>query len=148
MKLLRIILLALITSLAACGDPGPALSVSNVQIVAPAPGRSASVAYMIVNNNTGDPVSITGISSPQFGRAEFHETVITEGIARMQPMSDVSVDADSQLVFEPGARHIMLLDPTGGLVPGKTVSVQLQFGAGELLLIDAPLSTRTHPDPD
>ena len=142
MKNSFLIPVAVFTLIAGCSDPGPTLSVENVLIIAPAPGRSASVAYMTIHNNTGDRVAVHGISSPQFASAEFHETALTEGIAIMRKMNTVSVDGDSSLVFEAGAKHIMLLEPTAGLLPGKPVSLQIDFGEDEILIIEAPLSTR------
>ena len=85
-------LLAIMTVLAAC-DSGPALRVTDIQVIAPAPGRTASVAYLKLSNNSGDAVALTAISSPQFGRVEMHETVISDGVARMQALHSISIEA-------------------------------------------------------
>ena len=142
MKIKSLITVAVFILIAGCGDPGPTLSVENVQVIASAPGRTASVAYMAIHNNTGDRVAIHGISSPQFASAEFHETMLIDGMAAMVELNTVSINANSTLVFEAGAKHIMLLEPTTGLLPGKPVSLQIDFGEDEMLIIESPLSTR------
>ena len=136
-----ICLLAIMTVLAAC-DSGPALRVTDIQVIAPAPGRTASVAYLKLSNNSGDAVALTAISSPQFGRVEMHETVLADGVARMQALHSISIEAGSQIEFKSGGKHIMLLDPVAALLPGKSVSLHLHYDEDGLLIVDVPLSTR------
>jgi len=133
------------TVLVACGESGPELSASNIQIVAPAPGRSASVAYLSITN-VGDATRLTAISSPEFATVELHETTIENGIARMQRVSALDIGANSTVNLEPGGLHIMLLDPSSALLPGKRVSLRLEFESGEFLIVDAPLATRVNVD--
>lgn len=137
----RIALAICIVTLAGCGKSGPGLTVTDVQIVAPAPGRAASVAYLTIHND-GDPAILTTVSSPFFARAELHETRLTEGVARMQRVTSVDIATGEAMRFEPGGKHIMLFDPASAPLPGKNVALHLEFASGEMLIVDAPLATR------
>lgn len=142
MKLTRCIAgLSLLAVLASCGESGPALTATDIQIIAPAPGRSASVAYMTIENN-GGAAELTSVSSPFFSRVELHETALSEGVARMQRIDGVEIAAGETLLLAPGGRHIMLFDPTSAPLPGKNVRLQLEFSTGEMLIVEAPLATR------
>ncbi|MDH4047574.1 MAG: copper chaperone PCu(A)C [Gammaproteobacteria bacterium] len=136
------LLLAMLVITACSRHDGPALDVSNVRVLAPLPGRSASVAYMDMHNRSQHPLTIDGISSPEFVRAEIHETTLSDGIARMQALESITVDAGARLSFAPAGLHIMLLDPRKGLLPGATVRLELRYSDGGLLIVDAPVRTR------
>jgi copper(I)-binding protein len=119
-----------------------ALAISNVRVFAPLPGRSASVAYMDIRNQSRLPINLNAVSSPDFARAELHETTISDGIARMQPLGSVAIAPGATVSFAPGGKHIMLIDPLKGLLPGASVRLELHYGDGALLLLTAPLQTR------
>jgi copper(I)-binding protein len=146
--MMRSILLALLAAilLQGCGESGPALSVSSLQVVAPAPGRTPSVAYMTITNQGRSAVELLAVSSPLFARVEMHQTVLKDGVARMQSLSTVTVESKSEVVFAPGGKHLMLFDPTKGLTPGTEVSLQFKFASGELLVLTSPLITRLPVD--
>ncbi len=129
--------------LQACGsDIGPPLEVSNVTIYAPLPGRTVTVAYMDIENRSGKPITINGVRSTAFGRAELHETTIADGIASMQPLAAVVIEARSQLKFAPGGTHIMLIDPVKALLPGGRIQLEIRYDSESSLLIDAEVRTR------
>ena len=134
--------------IAGCGDAAPSIIVSGVQIVAPAPGRAASVAYLTISNRGSGPVSIQEIESPQFERVELHETVLDDGIASMRPLGASVIAPGNDFAFKPGGRHVMLLEPTTGIVPGNIVTLQVHFTTGEMLIVQAPVSTRVSIDRD
>jgi copper(I)-binding protein len=140
----RLVLLVLFAAiLGACeSDREPMLSVENVRVFAPLPGRSESVAYLDLHNPGDSAVSLVGVSSNDFASAEIHATSVEGGIARMEMLSAVNIDANSSLVFAPGAMHIMLLEPRRALLPGAKVQIELRFDNGSVLLLDAPVLTR------
>lgn len=125
-----------------CSQSGPAISISHLQVVAPAPGRTPGVAYMTISNKGRSAVELVAVSSSQFARVEMHQTVLRDGVARMQALSSVTIDAKSSVAFEPGGRHMMLFQPTEGLIPGAEISLRFQFASGEMLMITTPLATR------
>ena len=133
-------------SVLGCGESGPDLAISNIQVVAPAPGRTASVAYLTVHNQGGKPAALTSVSSLQFARIEMHQTDLKDGVARMQALDTVIVDAKGKVDFVPGGRHLMLFEPTAGLMPGKNISLAFHFDTGAILTVESPLKTRIKTD--
>ena len=129
-------------SIVGCGESGPELSVAEVQIVAPAPGRSASVAYMTITNRGGTPAVLMRISSKQYATVELHETVLVNGVARMQALDYITIDANGSTGLAPGGKHVMLFEPSQAWLPDNNISLQLHFESGAILMVSAPISTR------
>jgi copper(I)-binding protein len=106
-----------------------------------AAGVSVGVAYLSVTNNGAQPEVLTGASSPAAASVQFHETTISEGMARMRPLSEVTIPPGATVKLEPGAAHLMLVDLKAPLEPGKSVPLTLQFrNAGKItvqLAVDA-----------
>ena len=93
---------------------------------------------------SGETILLHEFSSPQFASIEMHETSIRDGVARMQRIGPITVDTDASVEFAPGARHLMLIDPLRGLIPGAVVAIEIHYDNGGLLIVEAPLTTR-HP---
>lgn len=125
-----------------CSESAPLLSISQLQVIAPAPGRTASVAYLTISNHGRDAIELLAVSSPDFAVATMHQTQLLDGVARMLALASVTINAESSVAFAPGGKHIMLFDPTKGLTPGTQVSLQFEFSTGEILMLTAALKTR------
>ncbi|MBT8082076.1 MAG: copper chaperone PCu(A)C [Gammaproteobacteria bacterium] len=106
---MRIAALCLAVLLSACGAPQPPLVASEVEITRPMPGRHMSAGYLVLTNNTGEPIRITGATSPQFGKVEIHETIIADGVARMRQLDELVVPARHSVRLERGGKHLMLM---------------------------------------
>ena len=119
--------------LAACGSPQPPLVASDVEITRPMPGRHMSAGYLVLTNNTDTPIRIDGVTSPQFGRVEMHETTIEDGISRMREIDELLVPAQGSVTFERGGKHLMLMRAQD---LGQTVSLQLLSDGVPVLAID------------
>jgi copper(I)-binding protein len=132
----------LLTAVAACTQPGPPLLVSNAVVIAPLPGRSNTVAYMTLINQSREPIVLQKFSSPQFASIEIHETVIEDGVARMQQRDSITVEANSSAEFVAGGKHLMLIEPLAGLIPGKPITIEIHYDDGGLLLVDIRLKSR------
>lgn len=106
------------------------LTLSELWVRAMPPTRSTTAAYLTVSNNTDQPVSITGVASPD-ANATLHETVTKDGRSLMQPVDELVVPANSSVSLAPGGLHIMLM----GLAPmpsaGESVAVCLKTADGD-----------------
>jgi len=117
-------LLLLLMLLTSCGgDVGPPLSATDISVVAPLPGRSMSAAYMTLHNDSDKAILLTEVSSPLFASVEMHESTLTDGIARMHKLESLTIEARSSMRFAVGGRHLMLIDPLKGLIPGDIISL-------------------------
>jgi copper(I)-binding protein len=132
---MRFAMLLICSLLVACGAPQPPLVASDVEITRPMPGRHMSAGYLVLHNNTDEPIRITGVTSPQFGVVEIHETRIEDGISRMRQLGELVVPARGSVRLERGGKHLMLMR-AGDL--GDAVSLQLMSDATPLLSIEYP----------
>ncbi len=122
-------------SLSACtAEVQPPLVASDVRVTGPMPRMKAG--YMTLTNNTDDAISITRVSSPQFGRAEIHETVIEDDVSRMRPVGDLTIAAGGSVQLEPGGKHLMLMQPVDS---PQSVSLNLYDGDTLLLSVQADI---------
>jgi copper(I)-binding protein len=108
---MRIPTLVLALLLAACGAPEAPVTVSDVDITKPLPGRHMSAGFFVIANNTDDAIRITHVESPQFERVEIHESTVEDGIARMRELGELLVPARGSVTLERGGKHLMLMRP-------------------------------------
>lgn len=67
--------------------------------------RSA-VGYLTVMNNEPTADRLVAVQSP-LGTASLHQTIVSDGVARMQPIDSIEIPALTQVPFSPGGTHIM-----------------------------------------
>ncbi len=110
------------------------------------PTARVMAGYMTINNAADSPVTVTSISSPDFENAEIHRTLVEEGVARMLPVRQLEVPANSQLKLEPGGLHLMLFDPQRPLPEGETVTLIIQRSNAGDVTVTAPVIRKTGED--
>jgi copper(I)-binding protein len=120
----------LILTLAACAADEAPLVATDVVIKAPMPGMQMSAGYLTLSNSSDAAITITKVSSPQFGAIEMHETRIEDNVSRMVALAEVKIAAGSAVSFEPGGKHLMLMRPIEDLDV-----VTLDFHAGEDVIL-------------
>ena len=106
---MRILMLCVFLALTACGAPQPPLVVSELEVSRPMPGRHMSAGYLVLTNNTNDPLHISEVRSPQFGSVEIHETTVTDGVSRMRELDGLDVPPQGSVTLERGGKHLMLM---------------------------------------
>lgn len=138
----KLIAPCLLVALAACGPSGPPLTATDIVAVAPLPGRSISAAYLTLHNGSGEAIALSRISSPEFARVEIHESQVVDDVVRMRRLESIVVDAGSSTTFEPGAKHLMLIDPLAELAVGHSISLQFEYDGAGILIVTTPLIKR------
>jgi copper(I)-binding protein len=131
--MMRIAWLAVIAalSLAACArEAGPPVVIADIEITVPRPGSGMSAGYLEIRNNSKEPLAITRVESPQFGKVELHESIVEDGIARMRPLDSLDIAPGQAARLERGGKHLMLMAPVAD--PDQ---VTLNFFAGEQLIV-------------
>ena len=108
-RFLPVLLIVLL--LAGCSEPGAPLVATDVVIRKPVPGMSMSAGYLTLANHSRDTLTITHVTSPQFEAVEMHESIVEDGISRMVEIGAVDIQPDSEVIFEPGGKHLMLMRP-------------------------------------
>ncbi|MEE2982468.1 MAG: copper chaperone PCu(A)C [Pseudomonadota bacterium] len=106
----------------------------------PPPGSRHAAAYVVLSNIGTTPLRITGIRSPDFTSAMLHETLHSEGQARMRLLDGIDLAPGSRFRAKPGGRHIMLSGPETPL--GENVLIEVTFDCGPDSSLTASLPVR------
>lgn len=94
---------------------------------------SNSAAYLTLSTEGETPDRLVAAATPVAERAELHEHLMEDGIARMRPVDAIDVTPSEPVTLEPGGLHIMLIGLTEKLEPGATLPLTLSFEkAGEV----------------
>jgi copper(I)-binding protein len=107
------------------------------------PSARVLAGYLIIENPRERAVALVGAASPVAERVEIHETVVADGLARMELRERLDVPPGGRLVLEPGGAHLMFIQPTAVPGDGEFVPVQLLFEGGES--VAAELEVRAGP---
>ncbi len=129
MKQLTLVALSALLMLA-CSEAQAPLTASDVVVTRSVPGMPMSAGYFKLTNNSGQAISISHVTSPQFASVQMHETIIKDEVARMVSLEMLILQPGETVSFEPGSKHLMLMRPTDDID-----SVTLKFFAGESLLL-------------
>jgi iron complex outermembrane receptor protein len=92
-----------------------------------APGMPMGVAYFTLTNHGDAEDALIAATTPVATRVEFHQTTMTDGIARMRPLPQVVVPAGKTVKVEPGGIHLMMVELKQALEAGKQVPLTLEF---------------------
>jgi copper(I)-binding protein len=122
------------------------LTISEPWIREAPPTVRVMAGYMAMVNTGNTTVTVTSISSPDFERAEVHRTVVEAGIARMLPVKQLEIPANSQLKLEPGGLHLMLFNPQRPLPEGATVTLIIHRSNGSKVTATASVIRKTGED--
>ena len=94
------------------------------------PGAQVSAAYGILMNHSGQTVTLSTVSSEISGNAAMHEVIAEGDQLRMAELESIDIAPHETLIFEPGGRHIMLLDIAAPPIEGETVEICAISAAG------------------
>ena len=114
------------------------------------PGAQVSAAYGMLMNHSDQTVTVSTVSSDISGTAEMHEVIADGDQRRMAELDSIDVAPHEKLIFEPGGRHIMLLDIAATPVEGENVEICAVSAAGTRACIgaavrrQAPAADDTH----
>lgn len=91
------------------------------------PGSTTLAAYMRIHNPATRDLTILEITSPSFKKIEIHQTTIVNNMMRMEKVERATIPAHSELVLEPGGKHLMLFSSESRLKAGDHVTIILSF---------------------
>jgi iron complex outermembrane receptor protein len=110
-----------------------------------AAGVPMGVAYLSITNNGTAPEVLTGASSPAAASVQFHQTTISEGMARMRPLTEITIAPGATVKIEPGGIHLMLVDLKAPLELGKFVPLTLVFRKAGSITVHLAIEARDAP---
>jgi copper(I)-binding protein len=106
------------------------LEIDDAWIAEAPPVSKVMAAYLEIENETAHDRLATSMHCQEFDRVEFHQTVESDGIARMKHQQNLKIAADSELTLKPGGFHIMLFNPARRLQAGDQTQCSMSFDDG------------------
>jgi len=97
------------------------------------PGAAMMAGYLELRNSASRPQALVAASSTGFESVMMHRTVVRDGMAGMEHLSQIELAPNASLVFAPGGNHLMLMNPRLALRAGDAVVVKLEFRGGLVL---------------
>jgi len=148
MRLPAVLLAWAVLALACSRGNAPPLDVADVRVYAPLPGSGMSVAYLTLTNNSDERIVVDSVTSPAFARAEFHESSLDDGVARMREVDALRIEPGRSITLGEGGLHIMLMEPAGEPGLGEPITLVLRYDEAGEIIVRATLESRVRLDID
>jgi copper(I)-binding protein len=121
--------------LAGCGDSQPLYVDQAVIRLSPNP-QSPSAGYFTVH--AGDAaVTLRDVTADAAVRVEMHDSIMKDGMMKMEKLDSVDIPAKGTLAFAPGGRHIMLWSVNPTIAQTGKIPLTFLFSNGDRILVDA-----------
>lgn len=120
---------------------GGGVEVANAWVRFSPPAMKVHGAYLMITNKTDSSLVLESVSSPVYDKVELHQSKITNGVARMEKLDKVTIDAGKMVHFEPGGMHLMLFEPKEKHSLGAKVPLVLKFADGHEVFVEAMVAS-------
>lgn len=113
-----------------------ALKIDHPWARATPPGAPVAGGYLTITNTGTESDRLLGGSSDGAEAVQVHESTVVDGVARMRHVAEGVVIAPGEtLKLEPGALHLMFINPKEPLKKGDSFAATIRFeAAGEVVL--------------
>lgn len=134
MKSLILIALLAATPLAAHDFATEHLRIDHPYIPDPLPTAQSAAGYMTIANDSDQPERLLEVRTPFAKVSTLHETIVSDdGIARMQPVVDLIIPPNEEIILTQGGLHVMFMGLTSKVEEGDLIPATLIFqNAGEV----------------
>ena len=113
------------------GDCPPGITVTDGWLAMPAVAGNPAAAYFTLANGNDRPITIRTADMIGAESAMLHETSEWSMEEDMQELFTLQVEAGSEVVFEPGGKHVMVMGLSEGLESGADSEITLTFVGGD-----------------
>lgn len=94
------------------------------------PGAIMLAGYATLRNIGDAALIVNAAQSEDFGDVSLHESMNENGMQRMRALESVTIAPDASVVFAPGGKHFMLMNPKRELKSGDRVKIHLDTKSG------------------
>jgi copper(I)-binding protein len=136
-KQILILTFMLVFCLAACGSEG-GIEVREAWMRPAGQGENGAI-YFVIYNRSSSADALSGVSSDVAGAIELHESEMSGDVMHMQQLDSVPLEPSSEIKFEPGGLHVMLIDLKKDLKVGDEIEVTLHFTNFEDINLTVPV---------
>lgn len=96
------------------------------------PGTPMGVGYLVIRNHGDRDVRFISASTSRARHVSIHETLMKEGVMRMQPLRDgLAIPAGKAVELKPHSYHLMLEKLKEPLKAGEEIPLVLEFEGAE-----------------
>ena len=92
--------------------------------------------YVKITNSSDKAARLVNVTSGNFSSVELHQTVLENGLSKMQQQESILIPAKSSVLLEPEGMHMMLFNPVKPVKAGNTVQLKLHFKSGSTVPVD------------
>lgn len=129
------LLTGMITNVYATTD----VTVSEGYIKASIPGSSITAAYMTISNAGNKAITLQKISSTISDRIEIHEHSMSDGMMRMRQVTEITIDANNEVVLQPSGLHLMIFSLKQKVTDKDVIPLTLYFSNKTKINIQLPV---------
>jgi len=126
-KRISMVIFATALVLSACrAEEG--ITVHNAWVRPTAQGDNGAV-YFVLHNDSAESDELVGASSNVAEAVEIHESSMAAGtdVMKMNQVFSVPLGRGTEVIFEPGGVHVMLVNISRDFMIGETVELTLHF---------------------
>ena len=140
----KIVSLGVCLLLAAFAWPAQASENTTVHVMAPFARAVPEVmknaaAYMVLRNNSKTPMVLTGVKGDVAEHIELHQSLMADGMMKMQPVETLTLPPGGIVEFKPGSYHVMLIGLKRQLKEGDSFQLILIFADGSERHVQVPV---------
>lgn len=115
------------------------ITASNVRLVLPVVKGNPGVVYFEVINNVRDYAVLRKVEVAGAGETMLHNTRDNNGVSEMVNLPPVNLPLKETITFEPGGKHVMVMEVGETLQAGGTTEITFTFAGGDKLSVLAPI---------
>lgn len=92
------------------------------------PGSGMTAAYGELWNQSTEAIHLKAFDSNAFASISMHQSVMQDGVSRMQEQMDVQIAAGDVLQLKPGGMHLMLMRANRDVLAGDEIEIGIVSG--------------------
>ncbi len=112
------------------------LEIGNAWIKNLPPAVPVRAGYMTIRNPSSSAQRIVAVDSTSFASVEIHQSLMRDGMMRMEKQDELLIGAGATVKLEPGGLHLMMMGPLQPTKPGEVHRVNLELGDGSTQPVD------------
>ena len=114
-----------------------ALKVTKAWVRMMPPSERTTAAYLVIENNTDQPMVLQSASSDAVEIVEMHQMSRKDGMMKMGMARDIVVPAKGIFSFDEAGYHLMLINLKESLKKNAIIPIVLHFKDGQNIAFDA-----------
>lgn len=122
-----VFILVMVLVLSSCAAPAAEGVKVRDAWMRPAQQGGNGAIYFVIQNHSSQTQEMIGAATDVAEAVEMHESQLSGDVMQMRQLESVSLGPDTEVMFEPGGLHIMLVNLKQDLKAGDEVEVTLHF---------------------